>query len=114
MVPELVEAALTDPLLALSEAAANWQIARLPPAAASGEAPGFRRPPPAQPPSRLRLLINSLEAALLAAVGEALLSAAQGFLPKHLRQYHLETLVNSLSSAPSYSGVTHMLFPPWR
>lgn len=46
MVPKLVEAALTDPLLALSEAAANWQIARPPPAAASGEAPGLRRPPP--------------------------------------------------------------------
>lgn len=47
MVPELVEAALTGPLLALSEAAANWQIAGPPPAAASGEAPGLPRPPPA-------------------------------------------------------------------
>ena len=90
MVPALVEAALTDPLLALSEAAANWQIARPPPAAASGEARDCGALP-AQPPSPLRLFINSLEAALMAAVGEALLSAAQGFLPKHLPQYHLET-----------------------
>ena len=43
-------------------------------------------------------------------MGEALLSAAQGFFPRHLPQCHLETLVNNLSSTPTYLHVTRSAF----
>ena len=67
-------------------------------------------PPAAQAACRLRLLINSLEAALTAALGAALLSAAQGLSPRHLPQWHLEPLVNNVSSTPTYVRVTHRAF----
>lgn len=55
----------------------------------------LRLPLPSLSPSILRLLINSLEAAFIAAGGEVLLPAdrSSGF-SKHLPQCHLESLVN--------------------
>lgn len=46
MVPELVEAALIDPLLALSEAAANWQIAGPASCSSIWRGSGFAAPSP--------------------------------------------------------------------
>lgn len=73
MVPELVEAALNDPLLPLSEVAANWQIpsrlllqhlARLLICCALPLPPRPPSPPLLPQACSLRLLVNSLEAAL--------------------------------------------------
>ena len=82
MVPELVEAALIDPPACSFRSCS--QLANSLSSLLLKHLLRLRRllralPPPAQSPCILRLLINLLEDALIAAVGEVLLSVAQGF-----------------------------------
>lgn len=63
-------------------------------------------PPPASSPSIFGLLVNSLEAVLIAAEVQRSAECSSGFL-KHLPQCHLETLVNDRPTTSTRSGLIH-------